>query len=804
MRESDSVGGIAGRAAAGAGRLAVLLAALALVACRGDATPPLYTAAPDAPPAPAAEPPPPAEPGRLLWFANGPGRDAILARERQDHVAAVALLDQLLATPDLAPDDRGAAQWLRGLEDLRLGRHAEAAGRFAAAREAPALAGVRDRLRLLEAQAWLDGGDPAKALAAVGELAEAGDASARTAAATLVTADARARSGDAAAAGALYERFLQRFPDSGRRHEARAKWARLLVTSEDPASLRRALELYEKLALDVPLSDYGEEASDRIPALEQRLGVQKSFAESREAVRQRSLARMRDALTRSRYAGVLRDADDFLKLPALADADRCEALFLKASAVFKQRKRAKSRPIFEQAATACRKAGAARQDNLVKALYQAGRGRYAEATYESAAKQFEAVADEFGGHSYADDALVLAGESWAELDDRPRERRAYERVLKEIPGGDMAPEARRRLIVLAFTQDRLDDALELADAGLVATTKLELRERAKLHYFRGRALQRQGKTEAAVAAWLDCLATGPLTYPSLQALSRLRDVGDDALAKGLAVLERADGGAPVKLDLPASPAAARAQLLARLGLGEAAGEELGEAGVAGWPAVAVLAQAGLYAESQRLLGGLGSGWRGDPPVGPLRELWAIAHPLAFEAIVRADEATHQVPPFLAFAIMQTESRFDPGATSWAGARGLIQLMPATAKDLARQAGLVDFNPDNLYQPALNLDLGTRYLGNLVRRYGGDDAAVPLAIPSYNAGAGAVDRWLEKRKAWDFDLFIESIPFDETRAYTQSVLERWLTYRWVHGSRDVPGEQRVPYLPLTIPGRATGV
>ncbi|MBA3549305.1 MAG: lytic transglycosylase domain-containing protein, partial [Nannocystis sp.] len=171
---------------------------------------------------------------------------------------------------------------------------------------------------------------------------------------------------------------------------------------------------------------------------------------------------------------------------------------------------------------------------------------------------------------------------------------------------------------------------------------------------------------------------------------------------------------------------------------------------------------------------------------------------------RADEASHQVPPFLAFAIMQTESRFDPGATSWAGARGLIQLMPATAKDLARQAGLADFDPDTLYQPAQNLDLGTRYLGNLVRRYGGDDAAVPLAIPSYNAGAGSVDKWLDKRRTWDFDLFIEAIPFDETRAYTQSVLERWLTYRWVHGSREVPAAQRVPYLPLAIPGRSTGV
>ena len=783
-----------------------LLALTAVAACRGDTTPPLYTAAVETPAPPAADEAPVAEPGRRLWFARGPGRDAILARERQDHVAAVALLDQVLASPEQSPDDRGAAQWLRGLEDLRLQRPAEAAARFAEARSAPALASLGARLRLLEAQAWLDASEPTRALAAIGDLAQGTDSSALVGSAIIITADAKARAGDAPAKGVaaqLYERFLQRLGDSPRRHEVRAKWARLLVASESQDDLRKALELYERLALDVPLSDYGEEALQRIGPLEQRLGIHKSFAEAREAVRQRSLARMRDALARGRFAGVIHDADEFLGLPALADGDRCEALFLKGSAIFKQRKRPKSRPVFDQAATACRRAGPGHQDTLVKALYQAGRGRYAEAHYEDAARQFSAIADEFGGHSYADDALVLVGESWAERDDHPRERAAYERVLKDIPAGDMAGEARRRLVVLAFTQDRVADALTLTDEGLAGAAKLDLRERAKLHYFRGRALQRQGHTEAAVAAWLDALSVGPLSYAGLQTLSRLRDVGDDALAKGVAVLERESAGVAVQLELPATPAAQRAQLLARLGLGEAAGEELGEAGIAGWPAAAVLVQAGLYAESQRLLGGLGSGWRSSPPVGQLRELWQIAHPLAFAELVRADEARHQVPPFLAFAIMQTESVFDPGVTSKAGARGLIQLMPATAADLARQAGLVDFNPENLYQPALNLDLGTRYLGNLVRRYGGDDAAVPLAIPSYNAGAGAVDRWLERRKSWDFDLFIEAIPFDETRAYTQSVLERWLTYRWVHGGQ-LSVEQRIPYIPLAIPGRSTGV
>ncbi|HEY8376146.1 MAG TPA: transglycosylase SLT domain-containing protein, partial [Nannocystis sp.] len=543
-------------------------------------------------------------------------------------------------------------------------------------------------------------------------------------------------------------------------------------------------------------------AEARLPALVQKLGLRRSFTEDREAYRKRTLAKIREELARGRYAAVIRDVDAFLATQP-PEADRCEALFLKGSAIFKQRKRAKSRPVFDQAAASCRKAGPGRKDILVKSLYQGARGRYAEGEYERAAKQFQALADEFPDHSYADDALLLAGESWAERNDKPRERRAYEDLLKRFPGGDMAFEARRRLLVLALTQDRPADALTLAEEGL-EVAGLDLRDQAKLHYFRGRALQRLGRGEEAVAAWLEVLATAPLSYPALQAMSRLRDAGEEALARGLAALEREEAAIEVKLDLPPTPAAERALLLARLGLGDEAREELSDAKVAGWPAAAVLAQAGLYGESQRLLGALGSAWRKTPPVGPARELWRIAHPLAFSELVRAGEGAHQVPWFLTFAIMQTESRFEPGVTSWAGARGLVQLMPATAKDLARQAGIEKFDEARLFDPSLNLELGTRYLGNLVRRFGGDEAAVPLAIPSYNAGAGAVEKWLARREGWDFDLFIEAIPYDETRAYTQSVLERWFSYRWIHAPDELPPAQRVPYVPLTPPSRARGL
>jgi soluble lytic murein transglycosylase len=91
----------------------------------------------------------------------------------------------------------------------------------------------------------------------------------------------------------------------------------------------------------------------------------------------------------------------------------------------------------------------------------------------------------------------------------------------------------------------------------------------------------------------------------------------------------------------------------------------------------------------------------------------------------------------------------------------------------------------------------RYLAHLTRRWGGGDGGPALAIPSYNAGAGSVDKWVAERGDWPLDLFIESIPYDETRRYTQNVLERWAVYRWMYAK----GDERLIYLPTQVPKRA---
>jgi soluble lytic murein transglycosylase len=735
----------------------------------------------------------PAAPGRDLWFRAGPGRDAILARERGDHDTAVAKLDLVLADASASASDRAGALLLRGLEDLRADRFADAAARFAEAAKLEVMAPLRTRLSVLEAQARLDAGEPEVArerLAALDPKVLA--ASPVAGDAIVIEGDARLRTNDTPGAIASYRAYLE-LEGGARRLEVRTKLARALAQSEDTAALAEAVTHYEAIQLAAPLSDFSAEASRELPGLRRRGAVERPAGEQREYERRLRLAEAGAMLDRRQYAKAVREADALLAMKGLPPADACEALYVKGSAIFKQRDRAKARPVFEKADRTCSKAGKEREDLRVKSRYQAGRGLYAEGKYSAAARAFEAIAKDHLGHSYEDDAWILAGESWQEQGDGGAARKAYEAALKV--GGDMDKEAQRRLLVMLLSSGDHEGALALTDAALAGPTP-DPKHAAKLHYFRGKALAALKREDDAHAAWRQALALAPLDYPGLMALVRLREAGPEVFGAALEALAQreTEGGAIV---IPKTPGAERAVMLARLGLGEMARDELGDADVDGWPAVIVLNQAGLFSEAQRTLGRLGTRWRSAPPTASTRPRWEAAHPKPFGDIVAPGEKDHGVPRLLTFAIMQTESRFDPSVTSWAGARGLVQLMPSTAAGLAKEAG-VDLEPERLYEPAFNLELGMRYLGKLAARFGGDDGAVPLAIASYNAGAGSVDRWLSERGGWDLDLFIESIPYDETRNYTQSVLGRWHAYRWMYGEGE-PAD-RVPALPSTTPAR----
>jgi soluble lytic murein transglycosylase len=134
---------------------------------------------------------------------------------------------------------------------------------------------------------------------------------------------------------------------------------------------------------------------------------------------------------------------------------------------------------------------------------------------------------------------------------------------------------------------------------------------------------------------------------------------------------------------------------------------------------------------------------------------------------------------MVYAVARQESMFDPKAQSHAGARGLMQLMPATAKRTAKRFGL-GFDTDKLTaDPSYNAKIGSAHLGELMQDWRG---SLILVFASYNAGGGNVKKWIDAygdpRKA-DVDVvdWVERIPFSETRNYVQRVLENFQVYRY---------------------------
>ena len=182
--------------------------------------------------------------------------------------------------------------------------------------------------------------------------------------------------------------------------------------------------------------------------------------------------------------------------------------------------------------------------------------------------------------------------------------------------------------------------------------------------------------------------------------------------------------------------------------------------------VALLAAAALGAGTAATVAGLG-------PLGD--EVREIILPLRHSDIIRQQAAEKGLESDLIAAIIYEESRFRD-QTSRAGARGLMQITPETARFIARDSGGTRFTQKDLATPQINISYGAYYLRYLMRRYDGNTT---LAVAAYNAGETNVNHWVDQAGGQD-DFGTEDIQFAETRAYVDNVLERKKEYRKNYG------------------------
>lgn len=168
-----------------------------------------------------------------------------------------------------------------------------------------------------------------------------------------------------------------------------------------------------------------------------------------------------------------------------------------------------------------------------------------------------------------------------------------------------------------------------------------------------------------------------------------------------------------------------------------------------------------------------------PTPGAPADLASLAYPRAYWEDVRKAADAHRVEPWLLLALARQESLFDTNARSEAGAIGMFQLMPATVALVAGDAGVTAsgrVEEDALLQPAVSARLAARLLRTLLDRY---DNALPAVIAAYNAGHERVDLWWQSGRTLSEDLFIDTIPYSETRRYVRAVLRNLKRYREIY-------------------------
>ncbi|MDW8148847.1 MAG: transglycosylase SLT domain-containing protein [Roseiflexaceae bacterium] len=414
------------------------------------------------------------------------------------------------------------------------------------------------------------------------------------------------------------------------------------------------------------------------------------------------------------------------------------------------------------------------------------------------------------GQSGATEAAIQGYRDFAAaLPNDPRAPEALRRaavLLDRLGNADAAAQQRidlgRRYPALPLAQDAwFAGGLHLFASGQAAQARQVWEELAaatsgsaalRARYWAARAALAAGDADAGRAALEQIIAAAPDSYPAARARAILNRQETGALPLDAPI--SADdwraveewlaswAGAPPQdlLDPAGDPAVQRALELDALNLRVEAMAEWSAALAARNENPYALYLLGRYAHDRgaahvalRAANRLVRLAPGSNSAGVPLALRRLLYPVPFTSVVLTRAREFGVDPALMFALLRQESAFDPAATSWAGARGLAQVMPATGQGIARALGVTGFHETDLYRPDLSVRFGAFYLS---RQLAAMNSSLEGALAAYNGGPGNARRWSRGAPITDPDLFTERIDFSETRNYVKSVIAQYDVYR----------------------------
>ena len=602
-----------------------------------------------------------------------------------------------------------------------------------------------------------------------------------------------------------YDTASAKFPDSLKAREARLRTAEMALALGDPSSAisdlarmvetndadaiyltaqaydamaktDRAVESYRRIYYELPATSASVKAEARLAALN---ASPKDNPGSFQAERSRA-----DALFEARQYAESAAAYDQL-IARFPEAERIDEIQLRRGVSLINTRQT------VQAVSALARVSDRNSELRAEALFhQADALRRANRSAESSVVVDRLLAQHSKTRWAAEAIYALA----TYLNKQERETEAairYRQLLATFPKSPNAPEASYTLGWFAYKSKSYADAARILEQHLTSYRYPDTKFIGEACLWAAKSEERLGHKSRALAlyelvneryrygyhGYVAGLRSAALrkSEPSLKAEQPKPGSDLDSIRANVTyiepVRETADGSESVRI--------AKANDLEVIGLDELAVRELNKALEAAPTSPKInLRLAGLYSRRgekfqatlvlRKGYPDLYSYQESDVP----REAWEIFFPMVEWSAIKEEARRYGIDPYVAAGLIRQESVFNPNATSRVGARGLMQVMPATGQLVSKRQGNGSISAADLYNPVLNIKLGMNYLAQVIGQFG----RIEYAAAAYNAGPSRAQRWIAERGSMDIEDWIESIPFSETRGYVQGVLRYAANYR----------------------------
>jgi soluble lytic murein transglycosylase len=588
--------------------------------------------------------------------------------------------------------------------------------------------------------------------------------------AAILAAEALAERGDTARVRAFVAAGEDDLPSPGR---ARAARLRAHLAARDVAGARalavtfrgQTAEPAERAALDVAAARAMLQLRDTASA---RQRLRAALAESPSVDAARLLGGLggltpNDRLAIGRVydgAGNKARAIDGYRAYLAANADNADVRLRLVRALFAAGRYTE----VEAAASPLYAAGGAAG---AEAMYLSGRAQYRRDQLPQARTTFLRTAERFPGTPSAAEALFLVADMAHDANDAAGARAGYQRTAQRAPGTERAGLALMRLGGMAMTGRDYAAAQAAFDQGRGVPAYW-----AQATYWAGRARAARGDTAGAAALYREVRAREPMSYYALRSAERLRQpywpiplrpdsgtVDADAMETVAGWMYAVDLLRAAGLDAEAAAEVARRV------------KQAGENRALLYPLAEAINERGYSSQGIRIA--LALQQRKEPTTA---RFLRILYPLPYRGVIEGEARARGLEPALVAAMIRQESWFNARAVSGPGARGLMQVMPETGRGVAGGMGIRQWDADLLFNPEINVALGTRFLADQMRAY---DGSLPSVFGAYNAGPGRIRTWSRYPEYRDEELFTERIPFTETRDYVKILTRNMAFYRGLY-------------------------